>query len=291
MPIDNADLAQDIETQYPIRFPKEQFEQNEEWFEYEDAGSWKRLKIHDYAEIFKVPGLYEDLVYTTLRCTSPTRITRMLDQVLEDWPDEPSDLRVLDLGAGNGIVAEELRNRGVEHIVGVDLLPEAALAAERDRPDVYEQYLATDLCNMSESDRTRLQNANLNCLCTVAALGFGDIPPRAFAVALNQISSPGWVAMAIKDSFLSADDGSGFSRLIRAMMSDGILEVQSQFRYCHRVSLAGEKLFYVGLIARKLRDIPEALLEEIENSSQPVSPSDKSKKNGLITDTLKRSSS
>lgn len=288
MPTDNAQLAQDIATRYPIRFPNEDVEQNEEWFEYEHEGQWKRLRIHDYDRMFQIPGLYEDLVYTTLKCTSPDRITRMFSQVLEDWPDTPADLRVLDLGAGNGIVAEKLKGMGVGHIVGIDLLPEAAAAAERDRPGLYEQYLATDLCKMSESDSRRLRDAKLNCLCTVAALGFGDIPPRAFAAAMNHVESPGWVAMAIKDSFLTTDDPSGFSQLIRKMMAQGIIEVQAQFRYCHRVSLAGEKLFYVGLIARKLRDIPESILKEIEDANQISSNGRGSE---LITDTLKRSSS
>ena len=69
-----------------------------------------------------------------------TGAIRMLTQVLEDWPQSPSDLRVLDLGAGNGIVAERLTEAGVGHIVGVDLLEEAAQAAERDRPDAYDDY-------------------------------------------------------------------------------------------------------------------------------------------------------
>ncbi len=45
-------------------------------------------------------------------------------------------LRVLDLGAGNGVVGEELKKRGVSRLVGVDIITEAQAATERDRPGV-----------------------------------------------------------------------------------------------------------------------------------------------------------
>lgn len=290
MPVERSAVSSPTRSRkgHTIRFPKIATEQNEEWFEYHVNGQWRRLRIHDYREIFRVPQLYEDLVYRTLKCTSPSRIVRMLSQVLEDHPERMSDLRVLDLGAGNGIVAERLTEAGVRHVIGVDLIEEAAVAAERDRPDVYEQYLATDITQLRPADDAKLRGSKLNCLCTVAALGFGDIPPRAFAAAFNLIESPGWLAMAIKDDFLSPEDPSGFSRLIRTMLAEGIIELQAQFRYCHRLSLAGEKLFYVGVIARKVRDVPDDVLDAIESSPQRISPEQAS--NGLIT-TLKRSTS
>ena len=290
MPVDRPEVAQNVRqrTRHSIRFPKMAAEQSEEWFEYHENGEWRRLRVHDYREIFKVPGLYEDLVYRTLKCASPPRIVRMLAQVLEDWPESPQDLRVLDLGAGNGIVAERLAEAGVRHVVGIDLIEEAAMAAERDRPHVYDQYLVADVTKMREKDVARMREASLNCLCTVAALGFGDIPPRAFAAAFNFVESPGWLAMAIKDDFLSRDDASGFSRLIRTMMAEGIIEVQAQFRYCHRLSLAGEKLFYVGVIARKVRDVPDDILDAIENSQHQINSN--GNRSELIT-TINRSSS
>lgn len=276
MPVNRTEAAPAARSRlaHRIRFPKVAAEQNEEWFEYEVNSHWRRLRIHDYQEIFKVPGLYEDLVYRTLKCTSPSRITRMLMQVLEDWPESPSDLRVLDLGAGNGIVAERLNEAGVRHVVGIDLIEEAAVAAERDRPDAYEQFLVADVTRLRESETARLRDAKLNCLCTVAALGFGDIPPNAFAAALNQISSPGWLAMAIKDDFLRNEDRSGFSQLMRALVKEEIIQLQTQFRYCHRLSLAGDKLFYVGIIARKLRDVPAEILESIASTAELAPPCD-----------------
>jgi hypothetical protein len=43
-------------------------------------------------------------------------------------------------------------------------------------------------------------------LVTVAALGFGDIPAKAFIEAFNIIKSEAWVAFNIKDTFFDISD-------------------------------------------------------------------------------------
>lgn len=246
-------------TGFRIRFcpAKTNLDQDEESFEFEHDGRRRRLRVHDYAEIYGVPGLYEALVYDTLQCNSPERLADLLERVLVDWPRDPSDLRVLDVGAGNGMMARELRRIGVDHIIGLDLLPEAAVAARRDRPGVYDNYIVGDLTALPDNAQRTLETAEFNCLVTVAALGFGDIPPEAFAAAFNLIAPGGWIAMTIKEDFLDPrGDGSGFARLLQSLIDDGFIEVQAHHRYCHRLSIEGEQLFYVALVARKTADVP-----------------------------------
>jgi len=246
-------------------------DQDEESFEFEHRGKTRRLRIHDYADLYRIPGLYEALVYDKLECNSPTRIAELIDSVLIDWPHDPSDLRVLDLGAGNGIMAEKLRRIGVGHIIGLDLLPEAAMAAQRDRPNVYDDFVVADLTALPDNDRERLEEARLDCLVTVAALGFGDIPPEAFATAFNLISTQGWLAMTIKEGFLDPNvDDSGFARLVRQLIDEGIIEIQAHQRYCHRISIDGEQLFYLAVIARKMADIPNGGITQNHNRNGVV---------------------
>ena len=66
-------------------------------------------------------------------------------------------LRVLDVGAGNGMVGEELDRMGARHIVGVDIIPEAKEAAERDRPGVYDDYFVVDLTDVPAGDLARME--------------------------------------------------------------------------------------------------------------------------------------
>lgn len=247
-----------------FRFPHDSggLRQNEEWFEVELDVGWRRIRLHDYATLYRTPGLYESLVYERLKCRSPKRLVQLLCHVLENWSMEPDRICALDFGAGNGIVGERLREIDVKSVIGVDIITEAAEAASRDRPGVYDDYVTVDMCEISDGDRKRLQSKAPNLLITVAALGFGDIPPKAFMNAFNLIVKPGWLALTIKEEFLDERDTSGFAELLRLMVERKVINIEARMRISHRLSLAGEKLFYVALVARKLDDMPPSVIPE-----------------------------
>lgn len=247
-----------------VRFPKtdQDLAQNHEWCEIKEDGGWSKLRFHDYEEIYQRPGLYEHLFYQMLKCRSPERVVKLLDEVRRDFDKSVDSLRVLDLGAGNGIVGERLRERGVQHVLGIDIISEASLAAKRDRPRVYADYLVADLCAFSDEARERIQAFNPNVLACVAALGFGDIPPRAYFNALSLIPEGGMLAFNIKDEFLDSSHVHGFSGLIRRMVHDEVIRLEATRRYRHRLDINGEPLFYTAMIATKLETVPEAMLVE-----------------------------
>lgn len=219
------------------------------------GGRWRRFRFHDYHLIYEVPGLYERIFYDVLECSSPRQVRMLIDDALRATGTSPEDLQCLDLGAGNGIMGEELRGLGIRSAVGVDILPEAAAAAARDRPGVYDAYVVGDICDLDRAGRATLENRTFNCLTCVAALGFGDIPPEAFRCAYNMIDDGGLIAFNIKDQFLDGDDPSGFSRLVTRIVADATLDVRRRVRYRHRVSAAGEDLHYVALVGVKRTDI------------------------------------
>ncbi len=104
--------------------------------------------------------------------------------------------------------------------------------------------------------RPPARDADPNCLTTVAALGYGDVPTDAFVEAYNLIDTPGWLAFNIKENFLDdMEDHTGFAGLIRRLMRQRRIEVQAYRRYCHRLSIHGEPLFYVAMVARKLKGV------------------------------------
>ncbi len=135
------------------------------------------------------------------------------------------------------------------------------MAAKRDRPGVYDAYHTVDLTAMPASVRGELLDERLNTLVTVAALGFGDIPPLAFAEAFNLISDHGWVAFNIKDRFLE-EEKSGFSKMIEHMLDEGILTTRDETRYRHRLSVHGEPLHYVAIVAEKHGDVSPEWVEK-----------------------------
>ena len=222
------------------------------------------MLLHEYDRIYRIPGLYEQVVYERLRCQSPSIVTEVLKHSLSQSDQRLNELRVLDLGAGNGIVGEELKKHGVSRLIGVDIIPEARDATERDRPGVYDAYYVQDLCALSADARDEIASWAPECLISVAALGFGDIPPQAFLEAFNLISTQGWIAFNIKESFLDKTDTSGFSTLIRELIFSKYLDLYDLQRYRHRFSLEGEPIYYFALGGKKNDNVSPAFISALQ---------------------------
>lgn len=234
--------------------------QDEEWCLLSEGGEERRIRFHDYHEIYAVPGLYEHIFYERLKCRSPQIIGSLLGHEAARLDLTMADLRVLDVGAGNGIMGEVLADTGAEEIVGVDILPEAEAAARRDRPQAYTDYFTTDLTDMSWTVRRQLEARDFNCMTLVAALGFGDIPPEVFSVAYNLVQDGGLVAFNIKHEFLTGEEDSEFSLMINRMIEKGWFQPNMRLSYAHRNNIAGEPLFYDALVGTKVQNIPDNVL-------------------------------
>jgi hypothetical protein len=249
---------------FPIRFPENgSLDQDQEWCEVKIDNVWEKIRFHDYDEIYSIPGLYETIFYRTLGTNSPYRMSEFLGSVLKEKKIAPEQLKVLDFGAGNGMSGEALQNIGVRTIVGCDLLEEAKKANWRDRPWVYADYFAEDFTNLTKETSKQLNDYQFNCLLTVAALGFGDIPPEAFFQAYNFVAQDGIIALNIRDEFLKMKNRKGFSKLIHYMIQEEIMEIEFYKRYQHRYNVHGEPLYYVGIVATKHRDLVKDDLKNV----------------------------
>jgi hypothetical protein len=243
-----------------IRFPLADtrlLQQDEAYFSLWEGGADVRLRFHDYGEIYKRPGLYEQIFYERLKCNSPRKALNVLGKVLDENRADIHELRLLDVGAGNGMVGELL---DTSRTVGIDIEPEAKLACERDRPGAYDAYYIADLCKLDPKSAEDLRDWQFDAMTCIAALGFGDIPTRAFASAFNLVQVDGWICFNVKETFLHADDQTGFSLLIKRLLVTDILEVHHLERYRHRISINGSPLFYYMLVGKKQSDIQEEML-------------------------------
>ncbi len=248
-----------------IQFPKidaSHLDQDEAFFYLITEGKKEKILLHDYGRIYDISGLYEQLFYERLKCCSPEKVAEVLKQTIELNNDYFSTMRVLDFGAGNGMIGEELKRIGVARLVGVDILEEAKTATLRDRPGIYDEYYVRDFTNLSDKAKKELKSWKLNALITVAALGYGDIPPQAFVQALNLIDKEGWVAFNIKETFLYNKDTTGFSKLIRELIFSEFLKINHLERYRHRISIEGNPLYYFVVICWKQADVPYNFLEK-----------------------------
>lgn len=255
-------------SRHNIKFPAtdpHQLGQDEAYFYLVENERKTQLRLHDYGELYKRPGLYEQLYYERLKCDSPKKVREILSKVIKESNQvEMAELRVLDLGAGNGMLGEQLQSTGVARVIGADISEEARIACERDRPGVYDSYYVCDFCNLDGATRQKLSEWRLDCLSCVAALGFSDIPARAFANAYNLIAPSGWIAFNIKESFLLESDTSEFSLLIKSLLLSDALEVHHMERYRHRISIDGRSLFYYAVVGRKEFNIPDHIMANFD---------------------------
>jgi hypothetical protein len=86
-------------------------DQDQEWCEIDLGGVRRRIRLHDYAAIYGIPGLYEHLFPARLACRSPEVVCDLLGAVLEKAGVDPTRLSALDFGAGNGMVGIDRRDR------------------------------------------------------------------------------------------------------------------------------------------------------------------------------------
>ena len=250
-----------------IHFPPQNaadLAQDEVFFYVVENGEKVRLRFHDYEAIYGRPGLYEQLFYDRLKCNSPTKVADILRKTVEANGQDATALRVLDLGAGNGMMGEALKRQGVSRLIGVDIITAAREACLRDRPGMYDEYYVADFTDIDADLNEEIAEWQIDCLTSVAALGFGDIPQSAFVQALQFVRPGGWAAFNIKHTFLDPSDTTGFSTLVRELLFSESIEVHHIERYWHRLSMEGSPLAYFAIIVRKQAELPAALLERVE---------------------------
>ena len=215
---------------------------------YSDGRS-DRMRLHEYDRVYAIPGLYEEVVQHRLECASPERIADAVLTQAAAADGSASELRVFDLGAGNGVVAEELRRRGVDTIVGLDNAEGARDAAERDRPGLYAEYLIGDLADHPRVPGVIDEHA-LNCLVAVGALGLGHITATSFDAAWRRFPAGAWLGVTVPEDLVEPG-ASDFGDYLEDETTAGRLEVVERERYRHRLLMDGCEVFYVAIVGRR----------------------------------------
>jgi len=233
-----------------------QIEQDQESVLIIANGREEKIRLHDYRRIYQIPGLYHEVIYQHLKCSTPRFLSEMLMESLCNAGEATSQLRILDFGAGNGVAGKILKDMiGCEMLVGVDIIHEAEKGAEKENPDVYDHYHIIDFYAPTESEVQTLKFFKLNCLWVAGALGYNDIQGQAFVNAFNVVRKDAWVVFNIKDNFFSDTDESGFKQLIFSMEAKS-LSVLDIKRHFHRYSLSGKPIYYYAIVGRKIEDFP-----------------------------------
>jgi hypothetical protein len=212
-------------------------------------GRSESLRIHDYDRVYAVPGLYEEIVQHRLDCRAPAEVASLLAEGADRVGWARGDVRVLDVGAGNGVSGEAQAALGLNPVVGVDILPEARLAALRDRPGLYDLYLSTDLRELDTGAVREVHALAPNALACVGAMGSGHLPAGALAAALDLLADEALFAYAV-DPGLEDPSADALRDLLAGMERAGQLEELERRRYRHRLTVDGRERWWDAVLAR-----------------------------------------
>lgn len=246
---------------FEIQLPETEIVRNlpiqEEFFWLSQNRKEQKLRLHDYAQIYRIPHLYEYLM-EKLQTKSHIVLSSLLIDRVTQAGGNVKDLIVLEIGAGSGMVGKALADLGVKSITGIDILSEAAEAAKRQYPGVYENYYVEDLTNISEKTRETLSSRGFNCMVCASALTSNHVPPLALASAFNLIAPNGWIAFNVqKEGWEEKGEASFVARNPWVAKTD-IFEIAEKHDYQHRFHMDGRPLYYKAIIGTKRANIPKS---------------------------------
>jgi len=243
---------------FEIRIPEETSKLviQEEFFWLKRDGKEVKLKLHDYAQVYRVPHLYENLM-EKLQAKSHTVLSSLLRDQVNKTGGTIEDLVVLEVGAGSGMAGKALKDIGVKSITGIDILPEAAEAAQREHPGIYENYYVEDLTNLSDTVDKALRSRGFNCIVCGSALGFNHIPVGAWSTAFNTITPNSWVVFNVQKERWEDKSETSFLAWHPWVRSTDIFQITQTHDYQHRFYMDGRSLEYVAIIGTKQANISE----------------------------------
>lgn len=227
---------------------------NEEYFYLSTAAQLeRRFSIHDYSDIYQIPGLYEYVVCDTLNYQAPQIITKLLMEQVHQDNLTANDLQVLDVGAGNGLSGKTLADAGVTSIVGLDIIPEAAIANQRDYPGVYQKYYVEDLTSLSKKTHQELMSQQFNVLLLSGSLY--HLPTTAFDNALSFLTIGGWFVVTLRQAAREQNKLNSAYHLFEQLVQKQSLEIMVEQTYQQRLSVRGEPIMGQAIVAKKLTEI------------------------------------
>lgn len=199
--------------------------------------------------LYATPGLYEHVVQDLLRCRSPQVAAAALARALAQLQLREADVRLLDLGAGTGLVGALARAAGVGSVVGIDALGAAREACLRDRPGVYDAYLVGELARPARELRTALLALSPNALVSAGAFGGTHAPATALVNAVDLLPAGAPVVFTIDVRWMLPDAPGGFARSLAELTGSGRLRLLERSRFDHRRSTSGAVIEYELVMA------------------------------------------
>ncbi|MFA5971896.1 MAG: class I SAM-dependent methyltransferase [Lentimicrobiaceae bacterium] len=176
-------------------------------------GNKFRLGIWDYDTMYKNPFLYDIIYNDIVKLDAPKGLTGYFLELMHQH-DPKTKLRILDLAAGSGLSAIQLKNSGkIELIIGVDILESAREAAFRDHPGVYDDYYVLNFETLSIKQINNFKEYKFNCFFVTSGTGGGDddsdyndVMLKAYIQAIELMEPNSYIVFNIREKHTSGQE-------------------------------------------------------------------------------------
>lgn len=213
----------------------------------DDTGRQVETGLHDYAALYQVPGLYEATYFRWLGGRAPQLLAEALAQVVS--PRERPDRQVLDVGAGTGVVGEQLAAVGFLRMAGTDLEPASERAIRRDRAQHYQHLRTMDLTSPTDDDQAWLRTLSPQIITVVGAIGFGHLPVDALAALTGVLPPGGLLALTVALGFEQHPELAEHSALLLGPAYRRLARLEG----LHRQTADGARLEIAALVLERTR--------------------------------------
>lgn len=108
-----------------------------------------------------------------------------------------ADVRILDVAAGTGFVAENLRNMGFKHIDALD--PSEGMLERARQKRLYDHHV----CSYLDSNKLPILNDTYDCAVTSGGMGEGHIPYNGLDQLIRVVKPGGLVCIVMREEYLN----------------------------------------------------------------------------------------
>lgn len=202
-------------------------------------GKEQIIKSWEYSTIYSFPYLYRRLYCDLLNYQCVEVLGKLL---FKHAPKKINALHVLDVACGSGLMGKFLKENSpikIETLVGVDILPEAIMALNRDYPNIYDKTLVVK----DEVDLKSISNLSFNCL--VISGGASHIQYEQVKKYIERINENGYVVFN-----LLIEDASGRREQILKWLNENLSFCESEI-YDHRKLVNGNIVRHEAFLYKK----------------------------------------
>jgi len=202
-------------------------------------GKEQIIKSWDYSIIYSFPYLYRKLYCDLLNYKCFEVLGNLL---FKHASKKNKTLRVLDVACGSGLMGEFLKENSsikIETLVGVDILPEAITALNRDYPNIYDRAFVVK----DDVDLKSIRNHSFNCL--LISGGASHIKLEEIKNYIECIDKNGYVVFN-----LLIEDKSGRRGKILKWLNENLSFCESQI-YNHRKLVNGNIVKHEAFLYEK----------------------------------------